>query len=101
MTGKFIAGPVERAVVYKAIDEERAYQDAGRGNAKRTEQPGTETEQLTLGEGILCIEQLIAKARTEWYTPNGNQAALCQLRKATAVAVQLQENYGVAFREPN
>lgn len=99
LSGLYSDGPVDRHAVYEAIDGERAYQDAGRGNAFRTTQPGTETEELTLGEGLLCIEELLRKARTCWYTPNGNVATLDQLRKLTAVAVQLQENYGVVLRD--
>jgi hypothetical protein len=85
-----------RNEVYEVIDGERAYQDAGRGNAKRHENA---PPQLSPGECLLCMEELLADARRAWYKPDGATAMLPFIRKATAVGVQLMENYGAPPRE--
>lgn len=82
-----------RDVVYAVIDGEREYQNGGKGNA--APHPGA----LTPGEALLCMEQLMAVARAEWYKPDGIPAFLHNIRKITAVGVQVMEIYGALPRE--
>lgn len=89
-----MASNTSRAVVYAAVDSERDYQDAQRGNAKRHEgQP-----QMTPGEIILCMEKCLADARDAWYRPDGGTACLPFVRKVTALGVQAMELYGAPLR---
>lgn len=83
-----------RAKVYNAIDSERDYQDAGRGNAKRHQ----DMPQMTPGEFILCMEECLKQAREVWYRPDGGQACLDSVRKVTALGVQCMEVHGAPFR---
>jgi hypothetical protein len=86
---------VIRETAYNAIDSERAYQEAQRGNAKRHEgQPA-----MKPGELILCMEKCLQDARDAWYKPDGGEACLPFLRKVAALAVQAMENYGAPRRE--
>lgn len=87
--------PSLRDAVYRVIDGERDYQEAGRGNAQRQGAP----PKLTPGELILCMEKCLAEARDAWYKPNGGTACLPFLRKVTALGVQGLENYGAPARE--
>lgn len=83
-----------RERVYEAIDGERDYQDAQKGNAKRHEgQPA-----MTPGEFILCMEKCLSDARTAWYAPDGGKACLDHVRKVTAVGVQCMELHGAPHR---
>lgn len=84
-----------RAEVFSAIDGERAYQDAGQGNARRHEG----RPEMNPGECILCIEHLVHEARKAWYKPDGGTACLPHIRKLAAVAVQCMENHGAPERE--
>jgi hypothetical protein len=86
---------VGREGAYAAIDSERAYQDAGRGNAQRHE---GSSPKLMPGEVILCIEKCLHDAREAWYKPNGGKECLPYLRKVAALAVQAMENYGAPLR---
>lgn len=85
----------ERTTVYAVIDGERAYQDAGRGNARRHEG----RPEMSPGEIILCMEKLLADARDAWYKPNGGVACLDPIRKVTALGVKAMELYGAPPRE--
>lgn len=83
-----------RKQVYEAIDTERDYQDAGRGNAKRHEgQP-----EMTPGEHLLCMEKCLTDARESWYKPDGGAACLDHVRKVAALAVACMERYGAPRR---
>lgn len=83
-----------RIEVFAAINTERAYQDAQRGNAKRHEgQPP-----MTPGEFILCMEKCLADARAAWYRPDGGNGCLPDIRKVTALGVQCMELYGAPVR---
>lgn len=84
----------ERESAYAAIDSERAYQDAGAGNAERH----AGAAQLTPGELILCMEKCLADARDAWYKPNGGVACLDYIRKVSALGVQAMELYGAPPR---
>ena len=83
-----------RGEVYAAINTERDYQDAGKGNAKRHEGRA----QMTPGEIILCMGKLLDDARTAWYAPDGGVACLDHVRKVTAMGVQCMELYGAPPR---
>jgi hypothetical protein len=86
---------INRSDVYSVIDGERAYQDAGQGNALRHEDmPG-----MTPGEFILCMEKCLADARNEWYKPEGGKTSLAFIRKVTALGVQAMERHGAPRRE--
>jgi len=83
-----------RDAVYRAINTERAYQDAQRGNAKRHEgQPA-----MTPGEYILCMEKCLADAREAWYKPNGGEACMEHIRKVSALGVAAMERYSAPLR---
>lgn len=86
---------MNRGSVYSAIDSERDYQDAGRGNAKRHEG----RPEMTPGEYLLCMEKCLADARTAWYAPDGGTACLDHVRKVSALGVACMELYGAPFRD--
>lgn len=86
-----------RAEVYAAIDGERDYQDAGRGNAKRL--PPHEGEPLTAGEIIACMQKCLNDALDAWYKPGGSTAAQEYIRKVAALGVQSMERYGAPVRK--
>lgn len=86
----------KRIDAYLALDSERDYQDAGRGNAKRHEG----RPELTVGEHILILEKLVADARVEWYKPDGRNTAIEHVRKIGGVAVRCMELYGAPLRAP-
>jgi hypothetical protein len=83
-----------RQEVYAAVDSERAYQDAGRGNAKRHEG----MPDMTPGEYILCMERCLNRARETWYTPDGGSKCLDDIRKVAALGVAAMELYGAPLR---
>ncbi len=85
---------ISREEVYKAIDTERVYQDAGMGNAKRHQG----MPPMTPGEHILCMKQCLNRAIETWYKPNGGTACLEDIRKVVAVGVQCMERYGAPHR---
>lgn len=87
---------ISRSEVYSAVDSERAYQDAGAGNANRH---ADAPDRLLPGEIILCMEKCLADAREAWYRPDGGTACLPFIRKVTALGVQAMENYGAPRRE--
>lgn len=81
--------------VLKAIASERAYQNAGAGNAKRhPDQP-----EMTPGEIILCMEKCLQAARDTWYRPDGGKECLHDIRKVVALGCQAMELYGAPKRE--
>lgn len=84
-----------RTEVYAAIDSERDYQDAQRGNAKRhADQPA-----MTPGEYILCMEKCLNDAREAWYKPDGGTGCLPHLRKVAALGVACMELNGAPRRD--
>lgn len=84
-----------RKEIENAIDQERDYQDAGKGNAE-TDRPGD----LTLGEEILLLEEYAAKARAAWCGPHpkGREEALHIIRKIAGITVRAMEVHGVRYR---
>lgn len=91
---------IPRPEVYKVIDGERDYQDAGRGNAKRHEGAIANgvIRPMTPGEYLLCMEQCLSDARAAWYKPNGGVACLDPLRKVVALGVACMEHHGALRR---
>lgn len=84
-----------RQFVYAAVDSERAYQNAGAGNAQRhAGAPKT----MSPGEFILCMEKTLQDARTAWYAPDGAIACLEYIRKTVALGVQAMEIHGAPHR---
>lgn len=83
-----------RAAAYAAIDTERDYQDAGKGNAQRHEAMPA----MTPGEYILCMEKCLADARADWYKPDGSKTCLAHIRKVSALGVACMELYGAPPR---
>lgn len=86
-----------REIAYAAVDSERDYQDAGRGNAKRHE---NEAPIMRPGEYILCMERYLNAAREAWNKPNGGVACLDDIRKVTALGVACMEYHGAPLRNP-
>lgn len=82
-----------RTVAFEAIECERAYQDAGFGNARNTE-----GRHMTPGEIVLCLDKLISDAKHIWYKPESNSKLAHVIRKIGGVAVQFMERYGTAPR---
>jgi hypothetical protein len=95
--------PTAFEVAIEAIETERAYQDAGCGNASAV--PGIDggepTTPMSPEACLLCIEELTATARKVWYKPGGSQAVQHFFRKIGGVAVQALERYGAPHRELN
>ncbi len=89
----------DRTRVYLAIDGERDYQDAQRGNAARHEgMPGRET--MHPAELILYMEKCLADARTEVYRgTTGAKQCLKHVRRVAALAVYCMELHGAPRRE--
>lgn len=90
-------GKATREEVYHAIDTERAYQQAQRGNSKPHDEH--RDRPLSTGECLYCIEELLDQARKAWYRPDGRDDALGIVRKIAGVAVQCMENHGAFARE--
>lgn len=86
----------EREAAYNAVDSERDYQDAQRGNAKRHANQGP----MQPGEILLAMEECLAHARAAWYKPDGGTACLPFVRKVSALGVQAMERFGAPLREP-
>lgn len=85
-----------RDEVYRVIDGERDYQNAGLGNASRHEDA---PRVMTPGEYILCMEKCLHDAREAWYKPNGGTACLDFIRKNAALGVACMEHYGAPPRK--
>ena len=88
---------VPRDAVYRALDSERDYQDAKRGNSARTDLD----DNRDLGSMILLTEEYLAKARTAFSGPHpaGQMAAVEQLRKVGALVVLTMEYHGAPLRK--
>lgn len=55
--------------------------------------------QMTPGEHLLCMEELMDKAREVWYRPDGSKECLEHIRKVVAVGVACMELHGAPQRE--
>jgi hypothetical protein len=87
----------KRIDAYLAIDSERDYQDAGRGNANRD----SSLPELTVGEHILIMRKLLNDAELAWYAPQGSTDALEHVRKIGGVATRCMEIWGAPLRKPS
>lgn len=87
-----------RTEVYAAIDSERNYQDAQRGNAARHEgMPGRET--MHPAELILYMEKCLVDARAAVYRGvTGHKECLASVRKVAALGVYCMELHGAPTR---
>lgn len=86
-----------RSDVYHAIDTERDYQDARRGNSARAEMDTNRD----LGSMILLIDQYLTKTKAAFAGPHPASVneTLNQLRKVAALAVLAMEYHGALPRE--
>jgi hypothetical protein len=84
----------KRIDAYLAIDSERTYQDAGRGNAAAN-------DMNSIPEHLLVIEKLLADAKLAWYHPGGSPDALEHVRKIGGVATRCMEIHGAPLRKPS
>lgn len=73
--------------VLKAIEGERAYQEA--------KWPGHEH---TVAEWLLIIEKLCNDARRAWVTGHGDDSALHEVRQIAATCVACMEQCGAPWR---
>lgn len=84
--------PTARAIVYSAIDGERAYQDerplsVGDGKTK------------SVGEHIVLLQHYQHKAVEAWTDNQGDREALEVIRKVAAIAVRCMEEHGAPMRQ--
>lgn len=87
---------IERSEVYAAIDSERAYQDAQKGNAV-SDLPRT----YSTAEWLNVIATYVRKAQDAWSGPHptGREESLQVMRKIAALAVVCMEQNGAPRRE--
>lgn len=85
-----------RSEVYAAIDSERNYQDARKGNSARE----NIDDNRDLGSMILLVDAYLGKAKASFAgpSPEGRTAALHDLRKVAALAVLAMEYHGAYAR---
>jgi hypothetical protein len=89
--------PAPRAPAIRAVNSERDYQDAQRGNALRhSNQP----KDMPPGEYLLAMEKCLSDAREVWYRGGtGWLDCLPHVRKVAALGVACMELYGAPMRE--
>lgn len=82
-----------REDVYKAVDGEREYQDAGEGNSPDGEQG--------VPEFLLALDLYVRKAVKAWHKGGDgrDEATLHVVRKVTAIGVSCMEQHGAPERE--
>lgn len=90
---------VARSRAYEAVDSERAYQEAGKGNSAHPDGRHGAPNTLTPGEYILCMEKCLQDARDVWYKPEGGLKCLDFIRKVTGLGVAAMEHHGAPKRE--
>lgn len=85
-----------RKDVFDAIDSERDYQDAKKGNAAR----GMVSDNRELGSLILFMDTYVRKAKDAFSGPHpdGFHNALHEVRKVAALAVLAMELHGAPKR---
>lgn len=87
-------GSDPRELAFEAIETERAYQDAGFGNARNTE-----GRKLTPGEILLALDKIVQDSKHVWYKPDSTVRVAHNIRKIGGLAVQFLERYGAPKRE--
>ena len=81
--------------VYRAIDSERDYQDAGVADVSKLNM-----KPLDAGEIILAMEQCLLVARSAWYGDAHPYPLTAEyVRKVAGLAVQFMERYAAPQRE--
>ena len=91
-----------RDAAFHAIETERDYQDAHRGNAAVSPMRKDEINRMCHDDvyaRILCMERLLHQAREKWYHPDQQLEMMDDIRKVAGVATQLMENFGAPPRE--
>lgn len=85
-----------RQDAYTAIDTERDYQDAKKGNAAR----GLVSDNRELGSLVLFMDTYVRKAKDAFSGPHpdGFYDALHEIRKVAALAVLAMELHGAPER---
>jgi hypothetical protein len=98
-------GPTERAYVYAAIEEERAYQMSpamlqDRGWTPELIKPAGRSgiAVITQAEYLVLLDAYIDRARDAWVDNEGNIACLHVVRKIAAIAVAAMEFTGAPIR---
>jgi hypothetical protein len=81
-----------REEIYKAIDDERYYQD--QLGADRTD-----SSEHTVGDYLTMLGSYLRKAQNEWTDNAGTTMSLCQIRKIAAIAVRCMEEHGAPTRQ--
>lgn len=90
---------VNRTDVYRAIDSERDYQDAQRGNAARHEGM-SDRAQMHPAELILYMRKCLRDAENEVYKgDSGAKDCLPFVRKVAGLAVLCMELHGAPLRK--
>lgn len=87
----------QRAGAFAAINQERDYQDARKGNSKRD----NVEDNRDLGSLLLLMRTYMRKAEEGFSRPHpeGKQIALDQLRKVVSLGVLAMEKHGVVYRK--
>lgn len=86
---------MKRDDVFKAIDEERAYQEASAADDERPDM----VPQLSVGDTLTAIQYNLAKANEAWYIGSvPHKEAMQYLRKIAALCVQAGEHHGMPRR---
>lgn len=83
---------IQRENAFAAINSEREYQDNVVGNKYSQ-------AMHTVAAEILMMEEYIQRARFMWINNAGDEAALKEIRKATALGVRCMEHHGAPLRE--
>jgi len=81
---------MERQLVYKAIDSERAFQDRKWGTIEK--------HSHEVGSWIVIMHKLLRDAEDAWSGAAGDYKALEEIRKVIAVGVACCEQHGVYTR---
>lgn len=94
LTSYILAGNPARENAYRAIDGERDYQEAGKGNAR------TDRQSTSVGEHVLMLVGYTNQAVAQWNGPHpeGREAAMNTMRKIAAIAVRCMEEHGAPLR---
>ncbi len=77
---------MERKVIFKLIDEERAYQD-NLGSDR------TDGRHHSVAEELVLMDVYLRKAFEEWANNPGDDCALRQIIKVASLAVRCLENH--------
>lgn len=86
---------MERSEVYKAIDTERDYQEAG-----LKKEDSHIVEEFDIAHGLNAIQYNLDKAREIWYNGHApHEETMDMLRKIAGICVNLGEKKGMPERK--